>query len=134
MSIFFKFLYWFSIIVVLYILSIFLFPSFTENVWNKIWLIWFNNYIISLKDKVNNFVFGISDSSLIQEKTKEIFEIKQSVESKVDETKQKIETIQNAVEDTSKSIQETSDSINKTVDSLNNLKNSITNTGANKNN
>lgn len=130
----FKFIYWFSIIVVLYIVSIFLFPSFWEKVWNKIWLIWFNNYIVSLKDKMNDFVFGISDNSLIQEKTKEIFEIKQSVESKVDETKQKIETIQNAVEDTSKSIQETSDSINKTVDSLNNLKNSITNTWSNTNN
>jgi len=123
-----KFVYWLAIIIVLYIMSIFLFPNFADSLWKRIWLDWFNNYIIWLKDKVDKFVFWISDSELIKDKTQEMFEIKQDLETKVDQAKQKIETIQNAVEDTSKSIKETNESINKTADSLNNLKNSITNT------
>ncbi len=127
MSKIFKLIYVFSIIVVLYIMTIFIFPKFADSLWNMFWLNWFNNYIVSLKDKVNNFVFWISENNIVKEKTKEVFELKQSVDDTIEKTKEKIENIQDNVDKTAKSIEETQKSISNTVDSLNELKNSVTN-------
>jgi len=122
-----KILLFLASIVVFYIISIFIFPSVSSYIWEKLWLTWFNNSVIKIRNDFNDFITNFDVVWKYKETKDSAFEIKQTVESQVWETKKQIETIQTNVEKTKNSIDETTKAINNTIDSLNELQNSIIN-------
>lgn len=110
---------------VTYIISIFALPSVSSYIWEKFWLTGFNNWVISIRDGFNDFITNFDVIGKYKETKDSALEIKQNVETQVQETKQKIETIQTNVEKTSQAIDETTKAVNNTLDSLNDLGNSI---------
>lgn len=113
------------VIFVLYILSIFAIPSVSSYIWEKLWLTWFNNWVVKIRDDFNDFITNFDIIWKYKETKDSALEIKQTVESQVWETKQKIETIQTNVDKTAKAIDETTKAVDNTINSLNELQESI---------
>lgn len=112
-------------VIVLYIVSIFVFPSASSYIWERIWLIGFNNWVIKIRDEVNEFFTWFDIMGKYKDTKDSALEIKQNIEVQVQDTKQKIEVIQTKVDETGKAIEQTRDSLNNTVNTLNELWNSI---------
>lgn len=110
-------------LVVVYIVNLFVFPQFMQALWEKVWLSGVNNHIFQLREDIDNFVQWID---ILHYKQKAL-EVKQNVESQVDDTRKKIEDIQIKVDETGKAIEQTKDSINQTVNTLGELWNTIGN-------
>lgn len=109
------------LLIGLYIISIFAFPSVSSYIWEKLWLTSFNESIIKSRDNLNDFVTNFDLIDLIwkyNDTKKQVLEIKQNVETQFENTKKKIEVIQTNVDKTAKSF-------NDTINSLNELQNSI---------
>lgn len=109
------------LLIGLYIISIFAFPSVSSYIWEKLWLTSFNESIIKFRDNLNDFVTNFDLIDLIwkyNDTKKQVLEIKQNVETQFENTKKKIEVIQTNVDKTAKSF-------NDTINSLNELQNSI---------
>lgn len=113
------------LLIGLYLISIFVFPSASSYIWDKIWLTWFNSWVLKVRDDFNDFITNFDVVWKYKETKDSALEIKQTVDSQVQDTKQKIEVIQTNVDKTSKAIDDTTKSVNNTVDSLNELQNSI---------
>lgn len=109
----------------LYIILIFTAPSISSSIWDKLWLIWFNQKIISLRDEFNKFIVNYDFIWKYNDTKNKVLEIKQNVETQVDDTKKKIEVIQTNVDKTTKSVNNTTKAINDTMNSLNELQNSV---------
>lgn len=120
-----KILAFIFLIVWIYILLIFISPVVANNIWEKIWLLNFNNNLIETKKGIEDFIVNFDLVWKISETKKDALEIKQNVETQVQETKQKIETIQTNVDKTAKAIDQTTKAVNETVNSLNELQKSI---------
>jgi peptidoglycan hydrolase CwlO-like protein len=103
---------------VLYIVSIFAFPSISTLIWEKLWLTWFNESVVKIKKDFNEFVLGFDVTGKYNDTKNQALEIKQNIETQVKETKGKIEVIQNNVDKTTQAV----DNLWKTT---NDLKNSV---------
>lgn len=114
-------------VIVFYIISIFLLPSVSSYLSEKLWLIEFNNSVIKIRSDFNDFITNFDITWKYSETKNSVFEIKQNVENQVWETKKQIETIQTSVEKTKASIEETTNAVNNTINSLNELQQSIVN-------
>lgn len=122
-----KIIYAILALIILYIVSIFAFPSVSSYIWEKVWLTGFNESLIKVKADVEDFITNFDVIWKYKDTKDQALEIKQNVETQVEETKQKIETIQTNVDKTAKAIDETTKAVNNTMDSLNELWNSISN-------
>lgn len=122
-----KVIYFISALVALYFISIFAFPSVSSSIGGKLWLTAFNQSVIQLRDDFNDFVTNFDVIGKYKDTKDQALEIKQNVETQVQETKQKIETIQTNVDKTAKAIDDTTKAVNTTVESLSELQESIVN-------
>lgn len=122
-----KIILFLAALVVFYIVSIFIFPSVSSYIWEKIWLTWFNDNVIKIRNDFNDFITNFDVVWKYKDTKDDALKIKQNVEIQVWETKKQIETIQTNVEKTKASIDETTKAVNNTVNSLNELQNSIVN-------
>lgn len=113
------------LLIGLYIISIFLFPSISSSIWEKIWLTWFNESVIKVKKDFDDFIMNFDVIWKYKETKDSALELKQNVETQVQETKKQIEVIQTNVDKTTKAIDDTSKAVNNTVNSLNDLTKSI---------
>lgn len=120
-----KFIYFVCAIIVLYFISIFAFPSVSASIWEKLGLTWFNNSVIKARDDFNDFITNFDVLWKMKDTKDQALEIKQNVETQVEDTKKKIEVIQTNVDKTAKAIDDTTKAVNNTVNSLNELQNSI---------
>lgn len=121
-----KIILFIMVIILFYIVSIFVLPSVSSYIGEKIWLTWFNNRVIQLRDEFNEFVTNFDIMWKYKETKDSALEIKQTVESQVGETKQKIETIQTKIDETEKAIEQTKESVNQTLNTLQELQKSVT--------
>ncbi len=112
-------------LIVFYIVSIFAFPSVTSSIAEKFWFSEFNKNVINFRNELNDFITNFDLIWKFKQTKDQAIEIKQNVETSVQDTKQKIETIQTNVDKTAKAIDETTKAVNNTVDSLNELQKSI---------
>lgn len=109
------------LLIGLYIISIFTFPSISSSIWEKLWLTWFNQKVITLRDEFNDFIINFDLMWKYKDTKNQALEIKQNVETQVNDTKQKIETIQTNVDKTAKAIDDTTkaiDNVSKTASEL----------------
>lgn len=114
-------------VIVFYIISIFLLPSVSSYLWEKLWLTEFNNSVIKIRNDFNDFITNFDITWKYSETKNSLFKIKQNVENQVWETKKQIEAIETSVKKTKDSIEETKNAVNNTINSLNELKQSIVN-------
>lgn len=122
-----KLIYFILSIFVIYVLWVFLFPKTLYPISEKLWLTWFNKWVIAIRKDFNDFITNFDVFSKYGDTKDKTLEIKQNIETQVNDTKTKIEEVQNNVDNVTNSITETKDSINKTVDSINQLQNSVVN-------
>lgn len=108
-------------LIVSYIISIFAFPSLANSIWETFWLKWFNSSVIKLRDDFNNFITNFDMKWKYKDTKDQALEIKQNVETQVNETKKQIEIIQTNVDKTAKAIDDTTkaiDNVSKTASEL----------------
>lgn len=115
------------LLICLYLISIFAFPSVSSYIWEKLWLTSFNESVIKSRDDLNDFITNFDLMWKYKDTKEQVFEIKQNVETQVKDTKEKIETIQTNVDKTAKAIDNTTKAVKDTINSLNELQNSIVN-------
>ncbi|MDD5770071.1 MAG: hypothetical protein PHE25_03820 [Candidatus Gracilibacteria bacterium] len=115
------------IILVLYIVGIFIFPDYINQIGEKLGLSSFNQSVINFKTDIEKSITDYDPVGKVNQTKQQAIEIKQKMETQVQETKQKIETIQTKVDNVEKSIDNTTKAVNQTVNSLNDLTNSVSN-------
>lgn len=115
------------ILVVVYILWIFLFPSVFETFGNKFGLAGFNAWVKQVYYEIRDFWDNYDIEGKYKQTKDSALEIKQNVSKQVDETKQKIEDIQQKADETTKAIQETTQAVNTTIQSIQELWGSVSN-------
>lgn len=120
-----KFIYFVCAIIVLYFISLFAFPWVSSYLGEKLGLTGFNQSVLQARDDFNEFVTSFDVVWKFKDTKDQALEIKQNVETQVEDTKKKIEVIQTNVDKTSKAIDDTTKAVNNTVNSLNELQNSI---------
>lgn len=122
-----KVIYFICAVAVMYFVSIFALPSVSSTIWETLGLTAFNQSVIKVRDNFNEFITNFDVIGKYKDTKDQALEIKQNVETQVEDTKKKIETIQTNVDKTAKAIDETTKAVNTTVDSLNDLQESIVN-------
>lgn len=108
-------------LIVLYIVSIFASPSLSSSIGEKIWLTWFNSWVMKVRDDFNDFITNFDVIWKYKDTKDQALEIKQNVEIQVQETKTKIETVQTKVDEVWKAIDDTTkaiDNVSKTASEL----------------
>lgn len=115
------------LLIVSYILSIFVFPSFSKYIWEKLWLTWFNTSVVKIRNDFNEYITSFDMKWKYNDTKEQALEIKQNVETQVNETKKQIEVIQTNVDKTAKAIDDTTKAINNVVKTSSDLTQSITN-------
>jgi len=122
-----KILYAIIIIIILYVLIIFLYPDLAKSLWETFWLSKFNDNIIYLKKKLDNWSLKYNSSSIDSWNT--VDKTINTVVEWLDTTKEKIDNIR----ETAKWVEEKYNETRKVLDDVNKLwewVSSIINTGA----
>lgn len=112
-------------IVASYILCIFALPGVAWSIWWILWLTSFNDSVIKTRDEFNTFVTSVDIMWKYKDTKDQALEIKQNVETQVNETKKQIEVIQTNVDKTAKAIDDTSKAIDNVIKTSSDLSNSI---------
>lgn len=112
-------------VIVLYILMIFSLPNLASSIWEKLWLLWFNNKVIKIKQNIDDFFTWVDINESLKETKNSALEIKQNIDNNIKETQDKIDTIRENVDKTIKAIDDTKKTINETIKTTKELQESI---------
>ncbi len=115
-----KIIYWFLIIIVLYILSIFILPDFTDDIASKIWILSINQKIRNLKNFADNIWENLTEIKSSEEIINKAKDITNTISWSINTTKT---IINEKISQTNKVV----DSAIKTKDSINELTENISN-------
>jgi len=108
-------------IIIFYIISIFMFPNISNYIWEKFWLIKFNEKVILFKHKLDNFILNTDiDWKIIQTKDKAV-NIKQNIDTNID-------NFRDNLTDKTNKMRDSKDDITNNIETLIDTKDNIINT------
>lgn len=115
-----KIIYWFLIIIILYIISVFILPDLTDNLASKIWVLSLNQKIRDLKNLADNIWENLTKIKSSEEIIDKAKDITNTISWGINTTKN---IINEKISQTNKVV----DSAIKTKDSINELTENISN-------
>lgn len=115
----------FILLFAVYILGVFLLPSVTDAVWEKLWILEFNIWIRQLKwgaDTIGEDLLQINQASEVLSGARNIVD---KTKEAIQKTQEGIETTRQVIDTKVQQVNKVADSFEKTKQSVNELQNNL---------
>lgn len=109
----------------LYFVSIFTFPVYADKIAWILWLEKINAHVREFKSIFEETLTSYDLFGKVKDTTTEALELKQNIETNIEQTQQKIQTIKTNLDETKNAINQTTQWIDNTLKSIDKLKESV---------